>query len=451
MKGGQMTIKELNALFDENKLKCIHEELTDLNPVDLATLLSELDEDKLVVVFRLLDKDKAAEVFSYMDNDLRQTLIRLFSKQDIKAIFESIYADDAVDFLSDMPANVVTQLLENVDKETRANINFLLQYPENSAGSIMTVEFIELKPDMTVKQALDKIRKVGLDSETVYTCYVVDKHKLIGIVSAKDLMINDGDKPITELMKENFLTVHTNDDRETVANMFRKYGLLAIPVLDSEDYIVGIVTFDDAITVLTREATEDMQKMAAMIANEDPYLKTSVWEHAKHRIIWLLILMLSATITGTIIASYEIAIATIPLLVSFIPMLMDTGGNCGSQSSTLIIRGFAVDELHFSDTLKIVWKEFRVSLLVGAALALANGIRIMLMYNRPDKWMLALVVSISLICTVIIAKMVGCLLPIIAKKCKLDPAIMAAPLITTIIDTLSIIIYFFMATTLFKL
>ena len=443
-----MTNIELLTLLEENKLKLIHEELSKYNPVDLASLLSKLDEEKLVIVFRILDKEKAAEVFSYMENDLQQTLIKTLSKQDIKTIFNSMYADDAVDFLSDMPANVVTQLLENVDNETRADINYLLQYSEDSAGSIMTVEFIELHPTMTVKQALDKIRKVGIDSETVYTCYVVVKHKLLGIVSAKDLMIRDSETLISDLMKDNYVSIKTTDDRETAANLFRKYGLLAIPVVDSEGCIVGIVTFDDAIDVLTDETTEDMQKMAAMTANDDPYLKTSVWKHAKHRIVWLLILMFSATITGSIISNYESAFAIIPLLVSFIPMLMDTGGNCGSQSSTLVIRGLAVEELQFSDTLKIVWKEFRVSLIVGVTLAVANGLRIVLMYKDIQ---LALVVSLSLVGTIIIAKIVGCLLPILAKKCKLDPAIMAAPIITTVVDTFSIIIYFNIATLILKL
>lgn len=444
----KMTNKELLTLLEENKLKLIHEELSKHNPVDLASLLSKLDEEKLVIVFRILDKEKAAEVFSYMENDLRQTLIKTLSKQDIKTIFDSMYADDAVDFLSDMPANVVTQLLENVGTETRADINYLLQYSEYSAGSIMTVEFIELHPTMTVKQALDKIRKVGIDSETVYTCYVVVKHKLLGIVSAKDLMIRDSETLISDLMKDNYVSIQTTDDRETAANLFRKYGLLAIPVVDSEGCIVGIVTFDDAIDVLTDETTEDMQKMAAMTANDEPYLKTSVWKHAKHRIVWLLILMFSATITGSIISNYESAFAVIPLLVSFIPMLMDTGGNCGSQSSTLIIRGLAVDELQFSDALKIVWKEFRVSLIVGVTLAVANGLRIVLMYKDIQ---LALVVSLSLVGTIIIAKIVGCLLPILAKKCRLDPAIMAAPIITTVVDTFSIMIYFNIATLVFKL
>lgn len=443
-----MTKKVLLKLLEEKKFQSIHEVLSKYNPVDLAGLLSELDDENMVLVFRMIEKEKAAEVFSYMDNDLRQVLVKTFSNQEIKYLFDSMFADDAADFIGDMPANVVAQLLENVDGETRVHINHLLQYPDDSVGSIMTVEYIELNPNMTVSQALDKIREVGNNSETVYTCYVVEKHKLLGIVSAKNLMISSRDTLIRDLMIDNYISVKTNDDKEKAANLFRKYGLIAIPVIDSEGCIVGIVTFDDAIDVLTEEATEDIHKMAAITASDEPYLKTSVLKHAKNRIPWLLVLMLSATITGSIISKYEQAFAVIPLLVSFIPMLMDTGGNCGSQSSTLIIRGLAVDELHFSDIPKIFWKEFRVSLLVSFALALANGIRITLVYGDAQ---LAFVVSISLIGTIVIAKLVGCLLPVLAKKCRLDPAIMAAPLITTIVDAFSIIIYFRIATLVFKL
>lgn len=443
-----MTKKVLLKLLEEKKFQSIHEVLSKYNPVDLAGLLSELDDENMVLVFRMIEKEKAAEVFSYMDNDLRQVLVKTFSNQEIKYLFDSMFADDAADFIGDMPANVVAQLLENVDGETRVHINHLLQYPDDSVGSIMTVEYIELNPNMTVSQALDKIREVGNNSETVYTCYVVEKHKLLGIVSAKNLMISSRDTLIRDLMIDNYISVKTNDDKEKAANLFRKYGLIAIPVIDSEGCIVGIVTFDDAIDVLTEEATEDIHKMAAITASDEPYLKTSVLKHAKNRIPWLLVLMLSATITGSIISKYEQAFAVIPLLVSFIPMLMDTGGNCGSQSSTLIIRGLAVDELHFSDIPKIFWKEFRVSLLVSFALALANGIRIILVYGDAQ---LAFVVSISLIGTIVIAKLSGCLLPVLAKKCRLDPAIMAAPLITTIVDAFSIIIYFRIATLVFKL
>ena len=366
-----MTKNELIFLLEEKRFKELKEVLSSYNPVDIASLLSDVDDEQLVLMFRMIQKDKAAEVFSYMDNDLRQILINSLANQEITSLIDSMFADDAADLLSDMPANVVTKLLENVGKDTRADINHLLKYPEDSAGSIMTVEYIELHTDMTVKEALDKIRKVGIDSETVYTCYVVDKRKLIGIVSAKDLMLSSEDTKIKDIMKDNFISIKTTDDKEDAANLFRKYGLIAIPTVDADGYIVGIVTFDDAIDVLTDETTEDMQKMAAMEANDEPYLKTSVWKHAKHRIPWLLVLMLSATITGTIITKYENAFAVIPILVAFIPMLMDTGGNCGSQSATLVIRGLAVDEIHFADTLKVAWKEFRVAIIVSIVLTKA--------------------------------------------------------------------------------
>lgn len=443
-----MTKEVLKKLLDEKKYKSIHEVLSQYNPVDLANLLAEMDSEDLVVVFRMLKKDKAAEVFSYMDNDLRHELISLFSKQEIKNILDSMFTDDAVDFLSDMPANVVSQLLENVDSETRADINHLLQYPDDSVGSIMTVEFVELSPQMTVKDAFDKIRVTGINSETVYTCYVVQKHKLLGIVSAKDLMTSEYETKISDLMNDKFIYVNTLDDREYAANLFRKYDLIALPVLDSEEFIVGIVTFDDAIDVLTEEATDDMNKMAAMSSSDDPYLKTSVWEHAKHRIPWLLILMFSATLTGMILAKYEAAFSAMPILVTFIPMLSSTGGNCGSQSATLIIRGLSVDEIRFSDTLKVIWKEFRVSVIVSIVLALANGLRIFLVYHDIT---LASVISLSLIFTVIASKMFGCMLPIAAKRINLDPALLASPIISTIVDVFSMLIYFTIATSIFNL
>ena len=443
-----MTKEVLKKLLDEKKFKSIHEVLSQYNPVDLANLLGEMEHEDLVVVFRMLKKDTAAEVFSYMDNDLRQILVSMFSKQEVKNILNAMFTDDAVDFLSDMPANVVAQLLENVDSETRADINHLLQYPDDSAGSIMTLEFVEFNPNMTVKQALEKIRLTGIKSETVYTCYIVEKHKLLGTVSAKDLMTSDSEIKVTELMDDNYIYVNTVDDREYVANLFRKYGLIAIPVLDSEGYIVGIVTFDDAIDVLTEEVTEDMNKMAGMTSSEDPYLKTSVWSHAGHRIPWLMLLMFSATITGLILAKYEAAFSAMPLLVTFIPMLSSTGGNCGSQSATLIIRGLSVDEIRFSDTFKVVWKELRVSLIVGIVLALANAIRIILVYNN---FMLALVLSLSLLLTIAVSKMIGCLLPILAKRVKLDPALLASPTISTIVDVFSMIIYFGIATSIFHI
>ena len=416
--------------------------------MDLAELLLDMEDKDLAFVFRMIDKDKAAEVFSYMDDDQRQVLLQSFTSQEIRLILDAMYTDDAVDLLEDMPANVVNHLLDQVSQDTRADINRLLKYPEDSAGSIMTVEYIDVTLQMTVQQTLDKIRTIGIHSETVYTCYVVEKRKLCGIVAAEALLTNDGDTQVKELMEENYIFIRTTDDREDAAKLFRKYDLIAIPVLDQEGYIVGIVTFDDAIDVLTEETTEDIHKMAAIASSEESYLKTSVLEHARHRILWLLILMFSATITGAIITKYENAFTAIPLLVSFIPMLMDTGGNCGSQSSTLIIRGLAVDELHFSDFFTILWKEFRVAIVVGVVLALANGVRIFWVYkNLP----MAVVVAASLVVTIVIAKLVGCILPILAKRLHMDPAIMASPLITTIVDTCSIVIYFQIATLMFHI
>ena len=432
--------KELILQYlQNNNLKELHEELCKINPVDIAELLSELDNKNTVIVFRLLDKELAADIFSYMDNEQRHELIESFTQSEIIGLINSMYADDAVDFLADIPANVVTYILDNADREVRQDINKLLQYSDDSVGSIMTVEFVELNKNIDVKQALEKIRKVGIDSETVYTCYVIEKRKCIGIVTAKDLLLNDPEVKIETFMKEDFIFALTSDDKEDAANKLSKYGLIAIPVLDNEGFLVGIVTFDDAIDVLTEETTEDMQKMAAIMANDKPYKVTTVWEHAKSRVGWLLILMLSATITGSIISKYDHAFEALPILVSFIPMLMDTGGNCGSQSSTLIIRGLAVDELRNSDILEIIWKEFRVSLIVSAILSVANGVRIFLLYKDLP---LAIAVSLSLIGTVIIAKLVGAILPILAKKLKFDPAVMASPVITTVVDTFSIIIYF---------
>lgn len=437
----------LELLTDKKYLE-LKKILSEYNSVDLAELLLDMEDKDLAFVFRMIDKDKAAEVFSYMDDDQRQVLLQSFTSQEIRLILDAMYTDDAVDLLEDMPANVVNHLLDQVSQDTRADINRLLKYPEDSAGSIMTVEYIDVTLQMTVQQTLDKIRTIGIHSETVYTCYVVEKRKLCGIVTAEALLTNDGDTQVKELMEENYIFIRTTDDREDAAKLFRKYDLIAIPVLDQEGYIVGIVTFDDAIDVLTEETTEDIHKMAAIASSEESYLKTSVLEHARHRILWLLILMFSATITGAIITKYENAFTAIPLLVSFIPMLMDTGGNCGSQSSTLIIRGLAVDELHFSDFFTILWKEFRVAIVVGVVLALANGVRIFWVYkNLP----MAVVVAASLVVTIVIAKLVGCILPILAKRLHMDPAIMASPLITTIVDTCSIVIYFQIATLMFHI
>ena len=434
--------------MQNNNLKELHEYLKKQNVVDIAEFLKELDDSTLAIFFRILEKEDAANVFSYLENDERNRLIKTFNNTEIVNVINELYSDDAIDFLSDMPANLVTQLLDKVDDEVRQDINHLLKYKDGTAGSIMTVEFIEFTKEMSVADALAKIKRVGIDSETVYTCYVVENRKLIGIVSAKSLMLSDSDVLIKDIMKTEFIYAYTSDDKEDIAKKMRKYGLIALPVLDVEDCIVGIVTFDDAIDVLTEETTEDMQKMAAIVANDKPYLTTSVWEHARSRIVWLLILMFSATLTGSIISNYEHAFEVMPVLVSFIPMLMDTGGNCGSQSSTLIIRGLAIDEIKFSDFFKVVFKEFRISIVVGIMLGIANGIRIVLLNH--DVY-LAFVVSASIIVTVMISKFVGCVLPIVAKRFKMDPAIMAAPLITTIVDTLAIMVYFSIASQIFNL
>lgn len=418
------------------------------NPADLALLFEEFSEKELVLLFRLLTKDKAAETFAYMDSELQRILIEAFTEKELRDVMEELYVDDTVDIIKEMPANVVTRILQISDPKTRECINTILDYPNDSAGSLMTTEYVNLRKDLTVKEALDRIRKVGVDKETIYTCYVTEHRKLIGIVSVKDMLLSDLNQTIDEIMETNVIFLNTHEDRETVVKMFDKYDFLAIPVVDQEQYLVGIVTIDDAMDVLQEETTEDITKMAAVVPSEESYFNTSVLKHAKNRILWLLLLMLSATLTGAIITEYENAFATIPLLVSFIPMLMDTGGNCGAQTSTMIIRGLALDEIHFSDFFKALFKEFRIALIVSVILSAVNGLRILLMYHDP---LLALTISLSLIGTVILSKCIGCMLPMIAKKCKVDPAIMAAPLITTLVDTCSVLVYFNIAMRIFKL
>ncbi|MBS7009895.1 magnesium transporter [Anaerostipes sp.] len=443
-----MREENIRALLMRREYPALKVVLNSMNNVDLALLLENFKEKEYTILFRLIQKEKAAEVFTEMSSPMQETLINAFTRSEIKELFDDMYMDDTVDIIEEMPANVVEQILDVTDKETRQTINRLLNYPEDSAGSIMTVEYIDLKKDMTVEQALKKIKRVGIDQETIYTCYVIEQKKLIGIVTAKSLLLNESQMLIKDIMETNLIYVNTHEDKENVSKLFQKYGLLAIPVVDCEHCMVGIVTFDDAMEVWQDEVEEDMSIMAAMQPNEDSYFGTSVISHARHRILWLLVLMLSATITGTIITKYEDAFQTLPLLVSFIPMLMDTGGNCGSQSSTLIIRGIAVDEIRFHDFFKVVFKEFRVAILVGFVLAVVNGLRIVIMYHSLR---MALLIGLSLMATIILAKIVGCCLPLLAKKIGLDPAIMAAPLITTLVDTCSILIYFNIATHLFSL
>lgn len=442
-----MNKKIFMDLLAKREFKAIRSILDVMNAVDIALLLSELEDRELALAFRLIPKDKAADVFSNMNNSLQTYLVEMFTEKELRELLDDLYMDDTVDLLEELPANLVTRILDVVDSAKRAEINQLLNYPEDSAGSIMTTEYVDLRKNMTVAQAMQHIRQVGIHKETIYTCYVLENRRLIGIVTAKDLLTSQDSTSIGSLMETEIISVNTHTDKEEVARLFSKYDLLAIPVVDTENLMVGIVTVDDAMDVMVDEATEDITIMAAMNPSEKSYFETSVFHHARNRFPWLLVLMLSATITGAIITHYEDAFAAIPLLVSFIPMLMDTGGNCGSQSSTLIIRGIALDEIHFRDIFRVIFKEFRIALLVSAGLALANGLRILLIYHNLK---LALVIGLSLIGAVVLAKIIGCTLPLLAKKVHLDPAIMAAPLITTVVDTCSIIIYFTIATHVFR-
>lgn len=435
-------------LLIQHQFKAVRSILDVMNEVDIASLLSELDDKELALAFRLISKDKAAEVFANMNNSMQTYLVEMFTEKELRELLDDLYMDDTVDLLEELPANLVTRILDTVSQSERNMINLLLNYPDDSAGSIMTTEYVGLRQSMTVEASMAHIKRTGIHKETIYTCYVTDKRKLIGIVTAKELMTSEDDTVISDLMETEIISVSTHTDKEEVAQLFRKYDLLAIPVLDAEGLMVGIVTFDDAMDVMVEEATEDITKMAAMSPSEQSYFETSVFSHAKHRIAWLLVLMFSATLTGTIITTYEDAFAAIPLLVSFIPMLMDTGGNCGSQSSTLIIRGIALNEIQFRDIFRVIFKEFRVSIIVGIVLAAANGVRILIMYHDMS---LALVIGLSLSVTIVISKLIGCMLPLLAKKINLDPAIMAAPLITTLVDTCSILIYFNIATHVFAL
>lgn len=438
----------LRELLETKQYKQLHALLMKESEVDIAYLLQQLELEECAIAFRLLSKKQAARVFSNMDIQRQKQLVELFSEIELIALVENQYMDDLVDLVEDLPANLVTRILNHASASQRQIINQLLSYPSESAGALMTTEFLSLKKEMTILEALNFIKEKGNHSKTVYTSYVCDNKKLIGVVSTKDLLLNDEKTKIEEVMKENFTYVYTHTYQEEVAQVFRKYDLMVLPVVDDEKMLVGIVTGDDVMDVMVDETNEDISKMAALEPNDKSYFQTSVFEHAKHRIVWLLVLMFSATLTGSIITKYENAFQTVPLLVSFIPMLMDTGGNCGSQSSTLIIRGIALDEIRFKEIFKVMFKEFRIALLVGSILALANGIRIFLMYQDVN---IAFVVALSLIVTVILSKLIGCILPLLANRVGLDPAIMASPLITTIVDTCSILVYFNVAMHIFNL
>lgn len=433
-------LEEIKGLLKEKKYVSAGVLLKDMEPADIAIFLEECSEEEVLLLYRILPKELAAEVFVEMEPDMQEQLIRAFSDKELKEVLDEMYMDDTVDMIEEMPANVVKRILKHSDPASRKAINELLKYPKDSAGSIMTIEYVSLRKNMTVAEAFAKIRATGVDKETIYTCYVTEgDRRLIGIVSVKTLLLSGNQSLIGDIMETSFISAETTENQEEVAKKFNKYGFLALPVVDKENRLVGIVTFDDAMDVIQEETQEDFEIMAAMTPSEDSYFKTSIWEHGKNRIFWLLFLMLSAAITGGILTKYEKAFEAIPLLVSFIPMIMGTGGNCGSQSSTMIIRGLAVDEIQLKDFFKVIFKELRIALLVGSCLAVVNGVRVYLFYHDVQ---IALVLGITLIVTIILAKTMGCVLPMLAKKLNMDPAIMAAPLITTIVDSCSVFVYF---------
>ncbi|MBU5437035.1 magnesium transporter [Tissierella sp. MSJ-40] len=442
-----MDERKILDLIEQKKYIELKKELAQMNEVDVAEILDPLDIHTTLVIFRMLPKDLAVEVFAHFSPEQQRDIINTITDKELKYIVEELFFDDMIDLIEEMPANLVKKILVNAKEEERKLINQFLKYPPNSAGSLMTIEYVDLKKDMTVKDALDHIKETGLDKETVYTCYVTgENRKLEGIVSLRKLVISDEKLLIKDIMNEDFIYVNTHDDQETVASVFKRYGFLALPVVDKEHRFTGIITVDDIMDVIDQETTEDFQKMAAMSPSEEAYLDTGVFTLAKHRIIWLLVLMVSATFTGGIIKRFEDVLQSVVVLTAFIPMLMDTGGNSGSQSSTLVIRGLALGEISLSDSWKVIWKEFRISIIVGIALAAANFVRIMI-FDTVGIWV-ALTVSITLLVTVVISKIVGGILPMIAKRVNIDPAIMAGPLITTIVDALSLIVYFTIASLL---
>ena len=441
MEKKMMDIQALLELLERRDLHALRAALLEENEVDIAEFLEELPQDKIVVVFRALPKEMAAEVFSNLEPDTQQVIIQSATDQEVSAIVEELYVDDAVDMLEELPANVVKRVLKAARPDTRKLINQFLNYPDNSVGSIMTAEFTDLKQSMTVAQAIAHIRRTGENSESVYTCYVTDAgRRLEGVLTIKELLLAQDEQLIADLMETDVITAETTEDQEEAVARMMRYDFISLPVVDKEGRLVGIVTVDDVMDVMEEEATEDFEKMAAMAPSEKPYLKTSVLSLAKHRILWLLVLMISGMITGGILGQYEAAFAAMPLLVTFIPMLTDTGGNAGSQSSTLVIRGMAVGEIQLKDFAKVFWKELRVSMLVGVVLSAVNFVRLIITY--PGNQMVALTVALALFVTVLLAKTVGGVLPMAAKLCHADPAIMAAPLITTIVDAISLVVYF---------
>ncbi|MBR4992484.1 MAG: magnesium transporter [Clostridia bacterium] len=455
--------EKILELLQEKKYVPLQKYLETLNPADIAECMidlldeADLDDKSLLRLFRLLPKELAADTFAEMDPDLQEKLIVGFTDKELSEVFEEMFLDDTVDVIEEMPASVVKRILKNVDRDTRKSINQMLSYPEDSAGSIMTIEYVDLRPSMTVEEAFAHIREHGVDKETIYTCYIIGPtRKLLGAVSVREMLLAPAGTVLRDMMETNVTAVSTLDDREEVANLFTHYGYTALPVVDKEHRLVGIVTVDDAIDVLQEEATEDMELMAAMTPSEHPYLRTTTWEIWKQRIPWLLILMVSATFTGMIITGFEQGLAANAALIAFIPMLMSTGGNCGSQSSVMVIRGLSLGEIELSDALRVLWKEFRVSILCGLALAVAGFVKVLLidgwLFRNPDITVgVALTVGLTLAFVAIVAKLVGGLLPMGAKKLGFDPAVMASPFITTIVDALSLLLYFTIASLLLGL
>ncbi len=436
-------------LIRSKKYAKLREILEEINPADVALIFEELEKKDWLITFRVLPKELAAETFAYLDSDMQRTLIEAFSDKELKVVMEELFLDDTVDMLEEMPAHIVNKILKNVNAETRAMINELLHYPKDSAGSIMTTEYVSLKAGMTVEEAFAHIRKVGVDKETIYNCYVIDNRKLIGLVSVKDLLLASYEDKVEDIMSTNVISVETHEDQEVVGNMFNKYGFLAVPVVDGEQRLVGIVTFDDAIEVIVEENEEDIQAMAAILPSDKPYMKEGVIETWKKRVPWLLALMISSTFTSKIINGFESALSGLVALNMFIPMIMGTGGNAGNQASVTIIRGLSMDEIDYGDIWKIIWKEIRVAVLCGLLVGAASVLKIITLDGQSIE--VAVVVSVALAVTIVLAKFIGCSLPIIVKRIGFDPAVMVSPFVTTIVDAVSLIIYFAIAVQVFNL
>lgn len=446
----QYTLESLTELVDQKQYRVLKTALGEMNEVDIAEFLGELEPEQIVRVFRLLPKELAAEVFTYLeDSDDQERLLTALSDKELREFLDELYLDDAVDIIEDMPANLVSRILRNTDASTRSQINQLLNYPKDSAGSLMTTEFVSLHPNATVEESFARIRKVGFDKETVYTCYVTQNRALVGVVTVKRMLLSPYETKISDIMETNIISVNTHEDKEDVAQLFSKYDLTALPVVDKDGLLVGIITVDDAMDVMEEEATEDIEKMAAIVPTDKPYFQTGVIETWKHRVPWLLLLMVSATFTGAILGIFENALAANATLTLFIPMLMDTGGNAGGQASVTLIRSMSLGDVEFRDVFKVIWKELRVSIL--CALTLGGVVFAKVIFIDQKGPMVALVVAVSIVLTIVIAKLVGCTLPMLAKRLGFDPAVMASPFITTVVDALSLLVYFAVATHLLNL